>query len=261
MHTYNNGACTICGQFEHGLVLTQDTVINENLEHDIYIDLNGYDLSGTIITNGYAVYGMDSTTNGYTCDSIGYYNCVDENGNAIVPVSHFKSDITGSVKRYMTVKDENGYSFHRFYLAITYMTLRPTTSGVGYKAVFYGDDMVKAQLSETEAFGYTLQLGDYTPKSIYKGRDAFISGKTITLRIDNFDVEKYGETPLHASVVIKLSDGTVIETAQVSTTLRSMLETVSANYSAFTAAQLSVIKTMIEKHVIIKEWATGNLYA
>lgn len=241
--------------------LLKDAELNLSLTNDLCIDLNGYTLTGTITTNSYTLYGMDSTTDNYTCENIGYFNCVDENGEALVPVAHFKSDITGSAKRYMAIKDENGYSFHRFYLGITHMNMKPTITGIGYKAVFYGDDMVKAQLDEISAFGYTLQLGNYSPKTACKGRDSFVSGKTITLRINNFDVEEYGETPLYASVMLQLSDGTVIETEAVSITMRSMLETINARYTAFTAAQLSAIKTMIEKYAIIKEWDTKNLYA
>ena len=259
LHIYDNGACTICGQFEHGLILTENTVINENLEHDIYIDLNGYNLSGTIITNGYAVYGMDSTTNGYTCESIGYFNCVDENGNAIIPVAHFKSNITGSVKRYMAIKDENGYSFHRFYLGITHQTLRPTTTGVGYKAVFYADEMVIAQLDENNAFGFTMQLEGNKAVTAYKDRASFVSGKTVTLRIDNYDIGRYGEAALSAKVMLQLADGMVIESTDCTMTMRSMLE--ALNDMTLTAEQQTAVKAMIEKFAIIKTWDTENLYA
>ena len=67
----------------------------------------------------------------------------------MIPAVHFQS----SSGRYMAIPSEQGYSFHRFYLAITHLNLKPSVAGIGYKAGFYGDDLVKAQLHETEAFG------------------------------------------------------------------------------------------------------------
>lgn len=239
--------------------LESNASVNAGLARNLHIDLNGYDLSGTIMTNGYKVYGMDSTTDGYSCDSIGYFNCVDENGKAIIPETHFKSDITGSTKRYMAIKDENGYSFHRFYLGITNQILRPTTTGVGYKAVFYGDEMVIAQLDADNALGFALQLEGNNFVSAYKDRNGVVSGKTITLRLNNYDVENHGETELSAKVVLKLSDGTVIESTECTMTMRSMLE--ALNDMTLTAEQQTAVKAMIEKFAIIKSWETENLYA
>ena len=250
-------ALASCGKGQY-LKLNSNTSVNATLSKDLYIDLNGFDLTGTIETNGYKVYGMDSTTDSYTCDSIGYFNCVDENGNAIIPVTHFKSDITGSVKRYMAIKDENGYSFHRFYLGITHMNLSPGTTGVGYKAVFYGDEMVVANL---DSFGYTMTLGDCTPKTAMKTASSFVSGKTVTLRIDNYDVEQYSQTNLTACVVLKLADGTVIESTVVTMTFRGLMEQLNANYTALTSEQLNAVAEMIKKYAIIISWDLKNLLA
>ena len=280
VHSYELGECTVCGKpqspyggFVYGtftgyddlaaaiaagdwVKLFEDADVNLSLTGDLYIDLNGYDLTGTVTTNGYKVYGMDSKTDNYTCEAIGYMNLVDENGEAVVPVTHFKNDITGSTKRYMAVKDDNGYSFHRFYLGITHQTLKPTTTGVGYKAVFYGDSMVAENL---DSFGFTMQLGNYTPKTFTKTADSFVSGKVITLRIDDYDVENYGQTDLYATVMLKLTDGTVIESTQCAMTMRSLLETLNTNYTDFGADQLTAIAEMIEKHAIIQSWKVENL--
>ena len=239
------------------LKLMTDVQVDAMISRDLYIDLNGYNLSGTVITGGYRIYGMDSTTDNYTCEAIGYMNLVDENGNEIVPVSHFKSDITGTTKRYMAIKDENGYSFHRFYLGITHMSVRPTTTGVGYKGVFYGDRMVAANLG---SFGFTLQLVGNAPITATLDAENFVSGKVFTLRIDNFDVEGYGETALLACATLQLADGTVIQSTAASMTMRSLMEQLNTAADTLTQAQLTAIKALIEKHVIIKSWNTANLY-
>ena len=180
------------------------------LTQDLYVDLNGYTMSGTIKTNGYKIYGMDSATDHYSSDHMGYFRCVDAQGNSIVPQTHVKSEHTGTVKRYMSVPGENGYSFHRFYLGITHVNLKTSTTGMGFKAVFYADDMVKGMLDAQNAFGYTMQLEGAMPLRVYKPAAAFFSGKAVTLRINGFDVERFGEVPLHARVMLRLQDGTCI---------------------------------------------------
>lgn len=247
-----------CGQY---LVLYADATCQLSLSSDIILDLNGHDLTGTITANGHSIYGMDSTTDRYSAADAGHFSCKDAQGTPITPVIHFKTTVTGAVMRYMAISDSQGYSFHRFYLAITHINLKPSVTGIGYKAVFYGDDRVKAQLDATEAFGYTLQLGENSPKTAYKDRNSYTSGHTLTLRIDNFHVESSSETPLYACALLKLSDGTVIASETVTTTFRSLLETVSANYTALTPQQLQAVQALIDKYPLIKQWDIADLYA
>ncbi len=242
------------------LILLQDVQAFDSISKDVYIDLNGYDLSGKIETNGYKIYGMDSTTNEYTCDGIGYFSCVDRDDSTIVPETHFKSGLTGDVKRYMTVKTEDGYSFHRIYLAVTHMSLRPGITSVGFKAAFYGDSMVVAALDQAQAFGYTMGLAENTPVTVYKGADSFVSGKAVTLRIDNYDIENYGETALTASVMLKLQDGTVIRSNESTMTMRGMIEQLNEDPSQLTEVQKNNILALIEKNPIMKTWDIQNLY-
>ena len=267
---YTTHTCAECGDsyvdsytdyvpVETYMVLEKNMSVNLSLDKDLYIDLNGYDLNGTINTNGYKVYGID-TTNKYICENMGHFNCVDKEGNVVVPESNHKSNVTGSVRRYMTIATENGYTFHRFHVGITHKNLKPSTTGVGYKAVFYGDDMVKAQLDTTSGYGFKLWLEGYDPVSAGKGRESYESGRTITLRLNNFDAENFGETPLHAAVWIKLSDGTYIESVQYTLTLRDMIETINDGYEAFNEEQLKGVRSMIERNPAIQKWRVENLW-
>lgn len=232
--------------------LNEDCAAALILEKDLYVDLNGFDLTGTISANGYKIYGMDSTTDSYSCDSVGYFSCTNENGDAIVPAQHINTDS----KRYVSVSDENGYSFHRFYLGITHMSLKPTTSGVGYKAVFWGDEMVAANL---DSFGFTMCLEGNEPITAELSAEKFVSGKVITLRIDNYDVEHFGETELLASVMLRLSDGTEICTAEQTMTLRGMLGQLNEKHAAFTETQLAAVKDFLSRYPITETWETENL--
>lgn len=239
-------ACT-AGQY---IRLKQDITENVSLRADLYIDLNGFDLSGTMTTNGYKVYGLDSTTDKYTCLDMGRFSCVDADGNAIVPQKHVQ---TADQKRYMAIETEGGYSFHRFYLGITKVSLDPTVTGFGYKAEFHGDAMVQAQIASV---GYNLWI---TEDHVVSRTAAFKN--SLTLRLKNFDVENYGQTPVHANVFITLTDGTVIESEAASMSMRQMLELINTRYSSFTATQLEAVADMIEKHETMQSWNVANLYS
>lgn len=241
------------------LVLEQDHTETMELTQDLYVDLNGHTLSGTIVTNGYKIYGMDSATDNYSSTNMGYFSCVDAQGKPVVPQTHVKSEHTGSVKRYMTVPTEKGYTFHRFYLGITHINLSTATTGVGYQAVFYGDAMVKGMLDTQNAFGYTMQLDGRVPVRVYKPADAFISGKAVTLRVNGFDAERYGEVPLHARVMLKLKDGTRIESTQHTVTMRSVIESVNDRFLSFTAAQLKAVRGLITANPVTEQWNVANI--
>ncbi len=253
-HSYVDGVCVACGDGIQGYYqLTQDMQVNGlSLEEDLYIDLNGYDVSGTIITNGYCVYGMDSSTDGYTCVCMGTFCCVDENGEEIVPVKQFVFSQDGATRRYMTVETDSGYTFHRFYLGITHISLAPSVTGFGYKAKFYADAMVQA---EVDTLGYDLWLSE----------DTVVRRKTVgfrdqlSLRIRNFDAEQYGEAPVYARATMTLKDGTVIESATQSVTLRSAVETINSMYLQLTSAQLQAVTEMIRNHPIMKSWQIENI--
>lgn len=255
-HLFENGICTGCGRSEFfRMALTEDTVVDLNLEQDLYVGMNGYDLTGTIITNGYKIYGMDSTTDNYTCDSIGYFTCVDENGNYIVPERIY----TEGEKQYMAICTEDRYSFHRFFVGTTHMSLEPEAIGLGYKAAVFGDEMVFAELAETKTFSFKLQLEGYNPVYRHFGSSELASGDPITLRIRNYDVDNYSEHNLYAQVSLTLNDGTVIETEQVSLTFRWLTEQVNENYTDYTADQLASFKAMLQQFDIVKKWNIPNL--
>lgn len=255
-HIYDNDVCTVCGDVaQYNMVLTEDTAVQRNLNQDLYVDLNGFDLSGTIITNGYKVYGMDSTTDGYRCQNIGYFTCVDENGDFIVPERIYQS----GEKQYMAICTEDRYSFHRFFVGVTHMSLEPDVVGLGYKAAIFGDEMVFAQLATIKAFSFKLQLEGYNPVYRHFDSNELASGDPITLRIRNYDVENYSEHNLYAQVSLTLNDGTVVSAGEVALTFRWLTEWVNANYTDYTTEQMISIRTMLQVFDIVKKWEIPNL--
>ena len=259
-HDYQNSFCTVCGSEDRTyLTLTEDTYYSWYvLSSNLYIDLNGYDFSGTILTNGYSIYGMDSSTDKYTCDNMGVFSCVDEYGDPIVPVRQFKTDISGSVKRYMAINTQDGYSFHRFYLGIQKVILRPGDIGFGYKAQFFGDEMV---LSQLDSFGYKLNLSDsktIIEKSL-KG-SLLEMGREYSLLLKQFDIANYGETDVNATVFLSLKDGVVIDSSTVSCSMKSMLQMVYQSLDKFSDRQIRALWNMCQNFtVLMKDWNIDKL--
>ena len=232
---------------------------NVTLSRDTYIDLAGHDLGGVMNTAGYTFYGMDSATNDYTCENTGRFTCVTPTGSAIVPVKHFESDVTGDSRRYMTVQEEAGYSFHRFFVDLTHSTLNITQVGVGYKAMFRGDDKVKAQLHPQEAFSYELCLQGFLPVNCSVPAEELVSGEPISLRVNNYEVEEYGETPLSAWVNLKLADGTVIRSENYTITLRSLTESINDRVDTLTDEQLEALLEMMDTYPVMKSWKVAKI--
>lgn len=232
--------------------LLRDVTVYAVLEKGLKLDLNGHNMDGKLITNGNTVYGFDSTTDSYTCDRIGFFACTDETGNPVVPKLQYKLHNGNTQKRYLAISSEAGYSFHRFYLGITHITLKPSETAFGYKAAFYGDPMVQDQVT---SLGYHLWVT--ADKKLECKKDRFQN--QLTLRLRDFDVVHFGETPIYASVFMTLKGGILVETARTSTTMRQMLETIDQDHQKYSSAQLTALQAMIAKYPIIQTWNTGNL--
>ncbi len=242
-------AANACTAGEH-VRLVKDVKENLTLSQDLYIDLNGHEMFGTMSANGHKVFGMDTETDAYYSVDPGCFIYKDRAGNAIEPEKYMQSD---NMKYYMCVATEKGFTFHRYYAGITKASLVPNVTGFGYKAEFCGDAVVRQQV---ESMGYDLWFTeDYVVHRNVKGFK-----NSLTLRLRDFIVETYGQIPVNATVSLTLNDGSVIESGIVSMSMRQMLEQVNGQYAMLTSAQKAAVKAMVQKYPIIKNWNTANLY-
>ena len=239
-------AVSSCGEGSY-VRLNKDQSAELSLTEDLYIDLNGFDLSGTV--TGGNIYGMDSTTDGYDSSRIGYFSCTDESGAAVIPQSFAYTD----GRRYAAIKSNEGYSFHRFYLGITHATVKPATEGVGYKAVFAADEMLREKI---DAVGFVLQLPGNEPVTVSK--TDFVSLEPVTLRVDGYLVDKWGEAPLTAQVYMTI-DGQSVQSAACSYSLRQIVELVNDNAAGISAEQKSALSTWISRSETMQTWKVENL--
>ena len=129
-------------------------IIIEADEDDVdvtYIDLNGKDAAKITVPEGKELTLVDTTTNDYDC-SDGFGSVTVEGAYK----AYVEDTTSGSLKRYVVIADEDGkLSAHRIYLAITSKTLRPANAGVGFRAIFAGDEVV------AENIVYGVQLSGY----------------------------------------------------------------------------------------------------
>ncbi len=210
---------------------------------DLYLDLNGYSLKKVTVTG--TLYGMDSATNEYKAS-----------GAKIETVDgkYASNYCNADAKRYLAIAEGEGVSFHRFYMGITKLSLAPAVTGFGYKAEFYGDDALQTQI---ESIGYKLWITEdraITRTAAFKN--------TLTLRLKNFDVAGYGETPVNACVMVTLKGGEVIESIPVANSMRAVVELIDTNFAKYNAGQQAAVKAMCQNIDTIKNgWNVANILA
>ena len=232
-----------------------------------WIDLNSFDLTGITVSG--TLYGMDSATAEYDHANAGVLTATVTDGGQIVSNCKTTEEQFGAIHRYLTVEKDGSYTFHRFYVSITKLSLAPAQYGIGYKAEFYGDDAVKAALQQSDAFGYKLWIGDN--KAVVRSYDADQFGvkTTVSLRVKNFldpskeeafNLER-ANIPVNANVFITLASGEVIETDEVSYSFKDMAELAANAYEAYNTDQQVALDTLGQQfNGILFDWAVPHIH-
>ncbi len=202
---------------------------------DLYLDLNGYSLKKATVTG--TLYGMDSATDAYTASGAKIETIEGDYA------AHYRN---ADAKRYMAIAEGEGVSFHRFYMGITTVSLKPDVTGFGYKAEFYGDQAVRAQIA---SIGYTLWLDggkEVTRSCGFKN--------LLTLRLTNYNVAGYGETAVNAKVFVTLTDGSPIESEVTAYSMRQMLELIAENFGTYNKTKKLAVQAMCLAQEATHSW-------
>ena len=174
MEAYTNNA--------HKIVLYTD-VTDVVLTKDVYLDLNGHKITGSVTGNG-TLYCMDSYTDDLTV-SDGVYGSAP----ACAKVKAVPQESACSKDGYLMVTGaDNTVSFHRVILRITTMTLKSSRVGLYLSCAIDGDELVKAQVKN---FGVALRvdgdpkLGNSQTMATANDPAAFGTGKTNSVLVYN----------------------------------------------------------------------------
>jgi len=237
------------------LVLLQTTQGDITLSRDLTLDLNGCALTGQLQTNGYRLYGMDSATDNYQGSGAGSFCCTDATGNAVIPQPC--TEASGE-RHYLAVNTDGTYSFHRFDLALTRVRVVPEEEAISFGFVVRADEAVRNSLHSQKALTLTARLNNGNVLRRYKGSDGLLSGKPVTLKISDYDVDEHGQSKLQIDYSLVGADGSVVYTHTYETSARDIFE--ELNTKSFSDGILSLLRAFIEKHLVIRQWNTENLW-
>ena len=219
------------------------------ISKDIYIDLNGCKLTGKVtVAEGATLYGADATTDDYDCSN-GYGEITNVEGKV---ASQYKATLNGKIRRYVTYTDSatGAKSFHRIYLGVTSVTLRPGASGLGYKATIAGDAKVVEMMAQN-AVSMTMWVEGMEDKAITQSKDMEGNRMIVSALVRGMDVSKHSELNLIAKVSVTVN-GETLETNNISATLKSAILAVAKAIdggATYTDAQMSALYKLCNAHV------------
>ena len=232
--------------------LLSDVNETSTINGDLYIDLSGHNLTGITCTG--TVYGMDSTTNSYDDSLAGTLNV---NGTV---AAAFKTteEMTGKIYRYLAVKSDDSYSFHRFYIGVTSVVLSPGNDGMGYKATFAGTQTVKDQLQD---FGMGISfdpMAESLEANVYRTKSGqqFTAGAPFTqklivkniLKKDVPENHDYASIPIYSRCFIRLKDGTTLFSTQLGGNLMELVEAVDDHWTSYSPSQKNAVANMLAEY-------------
>lgn len=156
--------------------LLHSTTGDINAQRDLYLDLNGYTVTGDFTMNGNTLYGMDSTTDGYDGTNAGKIV------GSVVPynkITYQTGNPGDAYKRYVGIlREENDtqtLSFHRFNISVTgyRFELAAPQCALIFCGKFQGDDAAKGYL---KSLGFTLTGNNGPVSKSSKMSDALRDG-------------------------------------------------------------------------------------
>ena len=187
------------------------------VSHDVLLDLNGYDLKEVEVTGGQLLV-KDSQTDDYAV-SDGVYG----------KIKAYSGDVKGQIlreeERYLAYEEENGgLSFHKLYVDITEVNLRPSVAGLYYTSLFKGDQIIKQQV---ETFGVELAVnkknlqddvlatGCYTSINQAHFSDDAVATSTVLTNVMRADASvttnrRNAATAIYCRPYIRFIDGTML---------------------------------------------------
>lgn len=219
--------------------LEEDLVCDVTVSKSTYLDLNGHTLTGDVTINKGAVLSVfDSATSDYTSDSRG--RIVGTITGELARSLNTPQAAYGHNYKYLTLQESDGsWSAHRYYLTVKSVILTPYMvretyigTGVDYRTVLKCSDLAARNITAygTKLAGEETVYADcltegYVLKSGADNINEAVTRLTGVLKNTNSEAVNISNALLAptASAYITLSDGTELESAGVTRSLRDMV--------------------------------------
>lgn len=212
----------------------EDTAVE--LTKDLYVDLNGFTMNASAAEGtAYTVYGIDSCTDSYEAEEWGYLTVTNA---TVAPLYN----------SYLAVDEGDlGWSFHAFSVKLTHVSLKADADALGYKAQFFGDEVVQSYVT---GFGFSLWVTENNV--ITKSQATATNGEEITLRLQGIMAANGGEMAINAEAFVTFSNAGTAKSNSHSTTMKDTIETIETNLenstATYTEAQITSIQGLITKY-------------
>ncbi len=258
------------------LTLLQDVSGDVTVEKDLSIELNGKKIDGTVtVVDGCTLYGADASTDDYTVeDGEGYIKikvvCEGDGKVEGMPASLANDG-------YLAVVEGEYVSFHRVNLQINYMTLRAKDTGVYFKSVFAGDELVAQNV---KSFGIVMSVvGEPTEEdlkadtgySTFTGFEAGVNFNDATstllkgiMKRSNAKLinKRNANMPVYGRAYVQLEDGTYMLGTTVVRTFREQVEGADAIWDTLSVEQKDDVVAMYKDfEEIMTTWEIPNIKA
>ena len=244
-----------------------------NVTRDLYLDLNGQS-AVLSAAEGVTVYGFDSQTDDYTVSDGVYGKLTLTGGQASgLPLeSEFAQDA------YLSVVENNQYSFHRVTLQIYAMSLRADAAGLYYKSHFLADEKAASKLT---TYGVALSVVEApTEENLEKvcvctEFDGFESGsvgnignasstllKGVLKESNSDDVNRRNlNMRVYGSAYARTADGQLLMGQPVDRSMKEQLQGIDQSFGLLSEGQTQAIVAMYNQYAILKELEMSNIAA
>lgn len=227
------------------------------------LDVNGTKLT---VSGSGILYGFDSANDTY--ESYGSVTVTDPE------VTVEDAFLAPNGNQYVTVTEDNICSFHRLGNTISYVSLRPSVSGMYYHGVWSFDSVLEEEIN---TFGIALSTKnmpgtDYatdpdTLHTTFSG-DTFASGETLTsVLVENIlkpgeDNQTRGQTEIYAAPYAVLKNGTTFMGVGVDYSLQNLLRAVDQHWPQYSENQKEAVKKMYNTDAnTLSTWSLYNIQA
>ena len=247
------------------LTLNENKVKISGLTRDLYLDLNGNQVS-SINLSGNKLICKDSATDDFSSSTSDSYGTL--------PIGTTCQAAEG----YLATMISNRYSFHKYELAVTEVNLRPSCAGIYYTCAFRGDEIVKTRVNR---FGVAMSLeSDLTKEDwinnisqdqagathVWYSGDLWTAGQTETNGALVRDILKPGlsaqenkqraQMKISSVNYVQLRDGTWLIGDTYSYSLQDVVETINDTFTYFPVKLLEMYRTY---ESVMSDWKTDRI--